>query len=127
MGEPSDRRENACAYNFSARGRKFNNIFFLLWFYILYICRKFQKLCQPTATFSTLLKCDSDIFFLNYQATGSLRNDKQSDSITPWKASFMICPKERAYCSRAKFKINTVINIISARWQTKKIIQLTQL
>ena len=66
-------------------------------------------------------------FFPNYQATGSLRNDKQSDSIPPWKASFMICPKWRAYCSRAKFKINTVINIISARWQTKKIFQLTQL
>ena len=103
-----------------------------MWLYILYICRKFQieyhkNLCQTTATCSTLLKCDSDIFFPNYQATGSLRNDKQSDSIPPWKASFMICPKWRAYCSRAKFKINTVINIISARWQTKKIFQLTQL
>ena len=39
----------------------------------------------------------------------------------------MIFPKERAYCSRAKIKINVVINIISARWQTKKIVQLTQL
>ena len=33
------------------------------------------------------------IFFPNYQATGSLRNHKQSDSIPPWKDSFMICPK----------------------------------
>ena len=46
--------------------------------------------------FLDLAKMRQRYFFPNYQATGSLRNDKQRDSIPPWKASLMICPKWRA-------------------------------
>ena len=119
----------------SPREKVYNKIFFfcgsLSW--LLYICRKSEieyhrNLCQSTATF-----CPSDFprqryFFLTYKATASLRKQiKPARAYPSLKVSFMIYPRERERERELIASTQSLTWIISARWQIKKIIQLTQL
>lgn len=124
-GEPSDLRENACAWLFSTRKKVNNTIFFFFCGSISCISAVHFKLSI------TKIYAERLYFFVTHQATGSLGSGMTNKAIayTPLEGLFInFFHTERAYIAHGlNFKLTQSFTwIISARWQTKKIIQLTQ-